>query len=504
MTTTTEAALSPRLDPAFIRLALILMVGALAVVFDTTIVNVAIDTLGRDLHVGVSTVQWVTTGYLLALGMAVPVTGWLVDRYGGKTVWLGSLGLFLVGSLGASLAWNASSLIAWRVVQGVGGGLMLPVLATLLIQAAGGKSLGSVTALVSLPVLLGPILGPVAGGLIVAHLNWRWIFWVNVPFCVAGLLLAWRLMPALPGGRRARLDGLGLALLSPGVAAVVYGLAQVGSAGGFNHASVLVPLIAGLALVILFVVRAARIGGRALVDVRLFRVGSFSVSTVLLFLSGFALYGAMLLVPLYFQQIRGFSAFDAGLMVAAQGVGVLASRGLAGKLTDRFGARWIAFTGLVVVVLATLPFAVVTTGAGTWSPVTRWPVTRWPVTQSPVTQWPVTQWPGTWWLVATLVVRGVGLGAVTIPVMATAYLGLDRAEIPHASIITRTAQQIGGSFGTAVLAVVLQRTIVTHAGEGLAGRATAFDVAFWWSIGFTAIAVVIALRLPNRSTVDSR
>ncbi|GAA4708492.1 MDR family MFS transporter [Phytohabitans rumicis] len=481
-----------RLDPAFIRLALVLITGVLAVVFDTTVVNVALDTLARDLHVGVATVQWVTTGYLLALGMAVPVTGWLIHRLGGKRVWLCALALFLAGSVGASLAWDAPSLVAWRVVQGIGGGLMLPVLTTLLVQAAGGRSLGRVTALVTFPALLGPIFGPLLGGLIVQHTSWRWIFWVNVPFCVVGLLLAWRLMPAFPGTGRSRgrqtpelgaerqarnlpaaateaseasqpaesrLDAAGLALASPGIAAIVYALAQVGADGGFGHPTVLVPLLGGLALLVAFTVRSTSIGDRALVDLRLLRVTSFSAATGLLFLSGFALYGAMLLVPLYFQQVRGQDPFAAGLLIAAQGVGVLASRGIAGRLTDRIGARPVTSAGLVVVALATVPFALATAHTPEW------------------------------WLVAALVVRGIGLGAVTIPVMASAYLGLDRAAVPHASIITRTAQQIGGSFGTAVLAVALERTT--------------FDAAFWWSIGFTVAAVVLARWLPNRPAQPS-
>jgi MFS family permease len=189
-------------------------------------------------------------------------------------------------------------------------------------------------------------------------------------------------------------------------------------------------------------------------------VPSFSAATGLLFLTGFALYGAMLLVPLHFQQVRGQQAFAAGLLIAAQGFGVLASRGVAGLLTDRIGARWVAFRGLVIVGVATLPFALA--------------------------------------LVATLVVRGVGLGAVTIPVMASAYIGLDRTEVPHASIITRTAQQIGGSFGTAALAVVLERALTQHDVAGLDGRAAAFDVAFCSSIAFTAVAVLLAFWLPNR------
>jgi EmrB/QacA subfamily drug resistance transporter len=451
-----------RLDPALIRLAVVLLVGILAVVFDTTIVNVALDTLVRSLHVGVATVQWVTTGYLLALGMAVPVTGWLVDRWGGKRVWLAALVVFLLGSIGASLAVNAPMLIACRVVQGAGGGLLLPVLTTLLIQAAGGRLLGSVIALVSFPALLGPILGPLAGGLILQHLSWRWIFWVNVPFCVAGLILAWRMMPSLPGTGRARLDAIGLALASPGIAAVVFGLARVGVQGGFAHASVVVPLVAGVALLVIFTVRAWQRGGSALVDVRLFRVPSFSAATLLLFLSGFALYGGMLLVPLYFQQVRGATAFGAGLFISAQGVGVLASRGLAGKLTDRLGARWVTVTGLLVTAVATVPFAL----AGPGTPP--------------------------WWLVTTLVVRGLGVGALTIPVMAAAYLGLAKDEVPHASIITRTAQQIGGSFGTAVLAVVLEWAAAAHT------PSVAFDIAFWCATAGTLLAAPLALRLPVR------
>src|SRR5262245_41643383 len=283
MTTIAPRAPRERLDPAFIRLAVVLITGVLAVVLDTTIVNVALDTLGRDLHAPVSTIQWVTTGFLLALGMAVPVTGWLVDRLGGKRVWMGALAVFLLGSIGASLAWNAPSLIAFRVVQGIGGGLMLPVMQTLLIQALGGRSLGRATAMIALPALLGPVLGPVVGGLIVRHLAWQWIFWVNVPFCVAGLLLAWRLMPAdTAATRRGRLDGVGLALLSPGIAAVIYGLARVGTAGGFGHPGVLVPLLGGAALLVAFTVRALATEA-PLVDLRLFRIGSFSASSALMF-----------------------------------------------------------------------------------------------------------------------------------------------------------------------------------------------------------------------------
>jgi predicted MFS family arabinose efflux permease len=184
------------------------------------------------------------------------------------------------------------------------------------------------------------------------------------------------MMAPTAANRTVRLDGIGLALLSPGIAAVVFGLANVGTTGGFAHASVAAPMLLGVALIVAFVVRAWH-DPAPLVDVRLFRVPSFSASSALLFLSGFALYGAMLLVPLYFQQIRGQGALAAGLLLAPQGVGVLLSRGLAGKLTDRIGARWVVFTGLTVVVIATLPFAFVGPSTAEWPLVIAWSSEVW-------------------------------------------------------------------------------------------------------------------------------
>ena len=217
-----------RLDPAFIKLAVVLMVGVLFVAFDTTIVNVAIDSLARHLHTSVSNGQWTISGYVLALGMVVPVAGWASARFGAKQVWMGALALFMVGSILSSLAWNIDALIVFRVLQGVGGGLMLPILQNLLVEAAGGRKLGRIMALISLPTLFGPILGPVVGGLIVSHLSWRWIFWVNVPFSITGLVLAWRGLERSVPRHGAYLDVTGLVLLSPGLAAILFAVTEVG------------------------------------------------------------------------------------------------------------------------------------------------------------------------------------------------------------------------------------------------------------------------------------
>ena len=209
-------------DPAVWRTVWTVLVGGLAVLFDTTIVAVALHTLATELDSSVATIQWVTTGYLLAMAVTIPIAGWAQRVLGGKRLWIVGLAVFLAGSVLSSLAWNPSSLIGFRVVQGIGGGVLVPLMSTLVMQAAGGRNIGRIMAVVSLPAVLGPILGPVLGGLILQHLHWSWMFWVNVPFCVAGLVLAAIVLPADGPVRRARLDIVGFALLAPGLAGVLW------------------------------------------------------------------------------------------------------------------------------------------------------------------------------------------------------------------------------------------------------------------------------------------
>jgi EmrB/QacA subfamily drug resistance transporter len=418
------------------------------------------------LDASVATIQWVSTGYLLALGVTIPIAGWAQRAIGGKRLWMIALALFLVGSVLSSLAWSAGSLIAFRAVQGVGGGVMLPLMSTIVMQAAHGKALGRIMSVVSLPAVLGPILGPVIGGLILEHLHWSWMFWVNVPFCVVGIVLAVFMLPKDGPAARAPFDVVGFVLMAPGLVGVLWGLSNTSKSGGFTRGDALGPLIAGLVLLAAFVVWALRRKGRALVDLLLLRHWPLASASLLLFLSGITLYGAMLLLPLYFQELRGTTVLEAGLLLIPQGLGTFASRSLAGKLSDSMGARWLAAGGFLVTLLGTLPFAFA--GADT----------------------------NEWWLMAALFVRGIGLGAVTVPLMALGFRGLARNEVPDASIITRIATQVGGSFGSAVLAVILTGAVA--AATTPATLAGAFQQSFWWAVGFTVAGMLISLALPGK------
>src|SRR3984885_5030542 len=234
------------LTPQVRKVLLALIVGGIAAILDSTMVTIALRTLVVSLHSTDGMIQWVTTGYLLAMAVAIPVTGWAESRWGGKRAWMAALVLFVVGSALCAVSWNDASLIGFRVVQGSAAGLIFPLMQTLAVRAAGGRASSSLIAAVSLPLALGPILGPVIGGVILNWLSWRWLFLVNVPVIAIGLTLAWRLLPDDRGragsqseATRPRLDLIGLALLAPALAGILLGLSNLSREGSIDHAGVL-------------------------------------------------------------------------------------------------------------------------------------------------------------------------------------------------------------------------------------------------------------------------
>jgi EmrB/QacA subfamily drug resistance transporter len=461
--------------------AAVVTVGVIMSILDTTIVNVALETLSRELDASLNTIQWVSTGYMLALAVVIPLTGWMSERFGAKRVWMVSVALFGLGSALCGFAWSAGSLIFFRVLQGFGGGMIMPVGMSVLAQTAGPHRLGRVMAVIGVPTLLGPIFGPVIGGLIVDSVSWRWIFFVNIPIGVLALALAARLLHADAGRADAgRLDWTGLLLLSPGVAGIVFGLSETESHGGITATIAWAPIVAGVLLVALFA-RHAWFADRPLIDVHLFRATGFSAAAASTFLLAGALFGGMIVLPLYYQVARGETALAAGLLMAPQGVGAALAMPFAGKLTDRVGGGRVALAGLLICTFATIPFAGI--GANTAYSL----------------------------LAPVLVVRGIGIACAMMPAMAAAYATLSHAEVPRATSALNVLQRVGGSMGTALLAVVLQHQIASRlggAGGGTLQRlpddvrarvaeplAAAFGNTFWWAVGMSAVALVPAVAL---------
>jgi EmrB/QacA subfamily drug resistance transporter len=451
------AAASDRIDAYVWRISAVVIVGSIMSILDTTIVNVALDTLGRELHSTISNIQWVVTGYMLALAAVIPVTGWAARRFGAKPVYILSLVLFVAGSALCGLATSATELIVFRVLQGIGGGMILPIGQLMMAEAAGPRRMGRVMSIVAVPAMLAPILGPTLGGLILDNTTWRWIFYVNLPIGLIAVVAAVRVLPTVARQRTESLDFLGLALMATGLPLITYGLAEIGSTGGFTSVKVVVPIVLGLVLVASFVLHALHVP-RPLLNVRLYRKPTFSSASVAMFCVGAALFGGMILLPLYWQTVRHEDVVVTGLLTAPQGLGAALVMPLAGKLTDRFGGGPLTLFGVIVCTLATIPFALI--GAHT----------------------------SIVWLSLVMLVRGLGIGFSFMPAMSAAFAALDRSELSDATPQLNVLQRVGGSIGTAVLAVVLQRALV--GAHSLADAASAYGTAFWAASALSALAIV--------------
>jgi EmrB/QacA subfamily drug resistance transporter len=446
-----------RIDAYVWRVSAVVVIGSIMSILDTTIVNVALETLSRELHATIDKIQWVANGYLLALAAVIPVTGWAARRFGAKQVYLVSLILFTAGSALCGLATSTNELILFRVLQGIGGGMILPVGQLMMAEAAGPKRMGRVMSIVAVPAMLAPILGPTIGGLILDNVSWRWIFYVNVPIGIIAVIAALRVLPTVDRQKTDPLDVLGLVLMATGLPLITYGLTEVGTTGSFTSLKVVIPIVLGLGLVGAFILHALG-ARRPLLNVRLYKKATFASASVAMFCIGAALFGGMILLPLYWQGIRFESVLVTGLLTAPQGLGAAMVMPLAGKLTDRFGGGPLALLGVLLTMVGTIPFALIGAHTSILS------------------------------LCLWMLVRGFGIGFAFMPAMSAAFAALRRDELSDATPQLNVLQRVGGSIGIAVLAVVLQRGLDTA--HTLAERASAYGSAFWWATGLTAVAIV--------------
>ncbi|MGP4008372.1 DHA2 family efflux MFS transporter permease subunit [Streptomyces sp. 4N124] len=440
----------------------VVITGAVMTVLDMTIVNVALRRLSAEFHAPLETIQWTATAYSLALAAVIPTAAWAMGRFGAKRTYLTALTLFTLGSLLAACAWDAGSLIAFRAVQGLGGGLIMPVGMAMVMRIAERERMGRAMALLGLPILVGPVAGPVLGGWLIDIASWQWIFLVNLPVGAIALALAAKLLrPDAPRGPAPapRLDVPGLLMLSPGLALLLFGLARGGERGDFTAAGALLPTVAGAVLVATFVRRALTTHD-PLLDLRLLRDRTFAVGigTLALFTCGY--FGAMLLAPMYWQQVRDTSATAAGLLGAPVGLAVGVTMQLAARRIDKVSPRRLIPAGTAVGALGMALLALQTGVDGV----------------------------AAWRVVAASVVMGIGAGMVLLPTMTTATRELPKDRMAAASTTLSINSQVWASVGTALISVVL----------GSAGTdPSGFRITFAVAATLLGLALLPALLLPG-------
>ncbi|UUE16966.1 multidrug efflux MFS transporter [Leuconostoc mesenteroides] len=414
-------------------IAWVIVFGSMAPLLDSTMMNIAINSLVNDLHSSVTTVQWTITCYMLATGAAVPFSSWLLNKYDGKYIFLFGELLFSIGSVLAAISPNIQFLIGSRLIQGFAGGLIMPLLTTLLVQTAGAAVMGQMMATVGLPMILGPLMGPIIGGLVIKYLSWRWLFWVNVPVTMISLALIVSKMPHfMPQDRTAKLDFIGTILVIITTSSTIYGIVAATQTANFSNQTTVSYLFLGLLSIVLYIIWAAWRGTKAVIPLSLFSFSSFNGSVIGLFIAGTVLNGSMLLLPLFFQNVRDMSVTMSAISLVPQGIGMLISRPLTGRMTDRIGAKYVVAVSVIVTFMGTIPF-----------------------------YW-VNQHTSYWIIAAVLLVRGIGTGGILTPLMADSFTGMGKEQIASATVGSRLIQNIGSAFGSAIITTIVTAFSTAH------------------------------------------
>ena len=400
-------------------------------ILDITVVSVALETFQKEFSATPAEVAWTMTAYTLALAAVIPLTGWAADRFGTKRLYLLAVALFVVGSvLVRDRRLDSACSIAYRVLQGLGGGMLMPIGMMIMTRAAGPERVGSVMAVLGIPMLLGPIMGPILGGWLIDIASWHWIFLINLPIGILAIVYAARVLPKDHVEPSETFDFVGMLLLSPGLALFLFGVSSIPGAkqehGTPWTTEVIVTMLAGALLTAAFVPWALRKSNiHPLVELRLLKNKNMTIALIAMSLFAIAFFGASLLFPLYFQQVRGEDALGAGLLLAPQGVGAMLTMPLAGVLADKTGPGKIVMVGITVITIGMAMFTQV--GADTSYA----------------------------YLLGALFVMGLGMGATMMPIMTAALATLTDHNIARGSTLLNIQQQVAASIGTALFSVIL-------------------------------------------------
>jgi EmrB/QacA subfamily drug resistance transporter len=470
MTATHQTELPDKIDGAVLKVAGVVVLGAVMSILDITVVNVALPTFAKEFStpenpVSYAHVAWTVTAYTLALATVIPMSGWAANRFGTKRLYMLALLLFTMGSALCATAWTINILIAFRALQGLGGGMLMPVGMTIMTRAAGPHRMGRLMAILGVPMLLGPILGPILGGWLIQVASWHWIFLINVPIGAVALVYSLRALPKDSPEPTDSFDFLGMALMSPGLALFLFGVSSIPGEGTVNSPRVWVSMLIGALLILAFVWHSFR-PEHPLLDLRLFKDRNLRICIITMFMFAAAFFGGLLLVPSYYQTVRGETPLQAGLLVAPQGIGAMLTMPIAGTLTDRIPIGRIVPVGLVLILVGMFGLTQLTS-------------------ETPYGL-----------ITAELVVMGLGMGATMMPLFTVALRNLKHAEVARGSTLLNINQQISSSVGVAVMSVLLTNHLKGATTAADAGQA--FADTYWVAWVLVVLTLIPALMLPRR------
>lgn len=440
-------------------------------ILDVTILNVALATLGREFGVSAGELQWVLTSYMISLAVFIPASGWIADRFGSKKTFQLAVVTFTAASVLCGLATSMWMLIGARFLQGVGGGMLVPVGQAMMFRAFPADERAKAGAVLSIPITIAPMLGPMLGGFLVEYASWRWIFFINLPIGALAVLFTVLFLKEEDTRDPGRFDIPGFVFAGAGLAALLYGL-DLGSQHGWTGVPVWIALGAAGLLIGALIWRELRVH-QPMLELRLLADRMFASGNMLLICMTGAMFGVLFLIPLYLQNLRGFSPLSAGLVLMPQAVAMLLTTQVVSRVYGRIGPKRLVLAGFAV----QIGIGVLLQLQGLHTSV--------------------------WLLVALLATQGLAMGLLMTPVQTATFARISRASMGMASSMFNVSRQVATALGTAVVATVL--TVLTTRGMAAADPAApaqmaqaqmdAFHGAFLVSVVFAALGMVLALRV---------
>jgi EmrB/QacA subfamily drug resistance transporter len=459
--------------------AIVFVIGTFMDILDTTIVNVAIPAMSEDFGVGRTTIEWVVTGYLCSLAVWIPASGWIGDRFGTKRTFLFALFMFTLASGLCGIAWNVEALIAFRVLQGVGGGMLVPVGTAMLFRAFPPAERARASSILAIPTVVAPALGPVLGGLLVTHASWHWIFLVNVPIGIAGFIFGALFLEEHTEPRAGRFDVWGFVLSGAGLALVLYALAEAPSSG-WGSTKVIGTGVVGLLSFALLVFIELRIP-EPMLQLRLYKDRLFRSTNIAMFAASGSLIGLLFLLPLFLQELRGLSALQSGLATFPQAIGFMLMARVAGRAYPKYGPRRMLIFGLTFTAVVTTGFVFVDLDTSLW-------VIRF-----------------------LMLGRGMGMAFAFIPVQAASFATIPPSDTGRASSLFSTQRQVGAAFGVALLATILSTRTTALVADALPhgdiailnAQVTAFHQAFFASALLAGAGIIAAMFVRDSDAIST-
>ncbi|WP_409344639.1 MDR family MFS transporter [Paenibacillus sp. MBLB4367] len=429
----TAVAGNPQPEFRMIRLLvplIALISGCFMVILDTTAMNVALSKLVEEFHVQLATLEWTVTGYMLATAAVIPLAGWLSDRFGAKNVFLTSVILFTIGSALCATPNSAEWLIVFRIIQGLGGGFVMPVAMAYVYRLSPSNKIGMVMGMLGMPILFAPAIGPIVSGWLVEYHSWRWIFLINIPVGIFSFIFGLWSLPKIAKNKVAGFDLPGMILGPIAFAALSYGVSE--GASSWTSGKTLAGLIGGGAALVAFIIVELR-AKIPLLELRVFRSADFSFAIFVQWIVQFSLFGAIFLMPQFLQQARGFGAFDTGLTLFPQALASACMMPIGGFLFDRIGVRWLVVIGLSLVSGAIYQYTFVdmtTEGKD---------------------------------LLLPLIMAGSGMGLMMMPLNSHLITKAPRELVSRVTSLTNALQQVISSLAVATVVTILTSRLKTLA-----------------------------------------